>query len=67
MEPIELSDQFEQALVYAFRLHRSQVRKGRSIHYIAHVISVAALVLEDGGSVLEHRRLIDQHYVFVKE
>jgi (p)ppGpp synthase/HD superfamily hydrolase len=47
---VELSNRFEQALVYAFRLHRSQVRKGTEIPYITHLLSVAALVLEDGGN-----------------
>jgi (p)ppGpp synthase/HD superfamily hydrolase len=36
--------------VYAFRLHRSQVRKGTMIPYMAHLLSVAGLVLEDGGT-----------------
>lgn len=47
---MELSDRFEVALVYAFRLHRTQLRKGTQIPYIAHLMSVAALVLEDGGT-----------------
>lgn len=50
---MELSDRFEQALVYAFQLHRSQYRKGTSIPYIAHLLSVTALVLEDGGTEAE--------------
>lgn len=50
---MELSDRFEEALVYAFRLHRSQLRKGTTIPYIAHLLSVAALVLEDGGTEAE--------------
>ena len=44
-----LSDRFENALVYAFQLHQMQVRKGSSVPYIAHLIAVTALVLEDGG------------------
>ncbi len=48
-----LSDRFEAALMYAFRLHRSQVRKGKTIPYIAHLLSVSALVLEDGGTEAE--------------
>ncbi|MGB6297908.1 MAG: HD domain-containing protein, partial [Rivularia sp. (in: cyanobacteria)] len=44
-----LTNRFEQALVYASRLHRKQIRKGSNIPYISHLLSVTALVLEDGG------------------
>ena len=46
----QLSERFEQALVYAFQLHARQLRKGSHIPYIAHLLGVTALVLEDGGS-----------------
>src|SRR5205085_506467 len=36
-------------LLYASRLHSEQIRKGTEIAYISHLMSVAALVLEDGG------------------
>jgi (p)ppGpp synthase/HD superfamily hydrolase len=49
MTPQQLTERFEQALVYAAQLHRSQRRKGTTIPYIAHLLSVAALVLESGG------------------
>ena len=45
-----LSDRFSEALVYATQLHNNQVRKGSNIPYISHLLSVTALVLEDGGS-----------------
>lgn len=45
-----LSDHFEQALIYATRLHSNQVRKGSNVPYISHLLGVTALVLEDGGS-----------------
>ena len=45
-----LSDRFVEALVYATQLHASQVRKGSGIPYISHLLSVTALVLEDGGN-----------------
>lgn len=45
----QLTNRFEAALVYATRLHANQVRKGSGIPYISHLLSVAALVLEDGG------------------
>ena len=46
-----LGPKFAQALVHAFVLHAGQKRKGpENIPYIAHLLSVAALVLENGGS-----------------
>jgi (p)ppGpp synthase/HD superfamily hydrolase len=44
-----LSDRFTEALIYATKLHSQQVRKGSSIPYISHLLSVTALVIEDGG------------------
>ena len=46
----QLTHRFEEALTYAAQLHASQTRKGTSIPYVAHLLSVTALVLEDGGS-----------------
>jgi (p)ppGpp synthase/HD superfamily hydrolase len=45
----QLTSNFEQALVYATQLHSQQIRKGSGVPYISHLLSVAALVLEDGG------------------
>ena len=45
----KLTNRFTSALVYANQLHASQVRKGSNVPYISHLLSVAALVLEDGG------------------
>lgn len=44
-----LTHRFDDALAYAARLHRGQCRKGSGIPYIAHLLSVSALVLEYGG------------------
>jgi (p)ppGpp synthase/HD superfamily hydrolase len=44
------TERFEEALVYAARLHSRQVRKVTSIPYVAHLLAAAAIVLEDGGS-----------------
>jgi (p)ppGpp synthase/HD superfamily hydrolase len=44
-----LGPRFEDAVSYAARAHASQVRKGSGVPYIAHLLGVAALVLEDGG------------------
>lgn len=43
------SRQFEDALVFATRLHAGQVRKGSGAPYISHLLAVTALVLEQGG------------------
>lgn len=49
IEPTTLTSRFEQALVFALRLHARQVRKGTRIPYVSHLLAVASLVLEDGG------------------
>jgi (p)ppGpp synthase/HD superfamily hydrolase len=45
-----LSDRFNQALAYAATLHRAQSRKGTQIPYVPHLLGVAGLVLEHGGT-----------------
>lgn len=45
-----LTSKFEEALAYAVDLHREQPRKGTGVPYVSHLLSVAALVLEHGGS-----------------
>lgn len=47
-EPV-LTKRFKSALAYAFELHNNQVRKGGHVPYLAHLLAVSALVLEDGG------------------
>jgi len=44
------STRFDDALVYASGLHREQTRKGSGIPYVNHLLGVAALVGEAGGS-----------------
>jgi (p)ppGpp synthase/HD superfamily hydrolase len=44
-----LTARFDDALVYASTLHRTQRRKGAAIPYFSHLMAVAALVLEEGG------------------
>jgi (p)ppGpp synthase/HD superfamily hydrolase len=46
---MNLTDRFADALGYAEKLHRSQTRKGNDIPYVAHLLAVAATVLEWGG------------------
>jgi (p)ppGpp synthase/HD superfamily hydrolase len=68
-----LTNRFEQALVYATRLHAQQVRKGTGVPYISHLLSVTALVLEDGGdedeaiAALLHDAVEDQGGVATRE
>jgi (p)ppGpp synthase/HD superfamily hydrolase len=57
---------FRDALVWAAELHQDQKRKGGDIPYVAHLLGVAALVLEHGGgedeaiAALLHDALEDQ-------
>jgi (p)ppGpp synthase/HD superfamily hydrolase len=41
---------FEEALVLANRLHWDQTRKATPIPYVGHLLGVASLVVEDGGT-----------------
>jgi (p)ppGpp synthase/HD superfamily hydrolase len=45
-----LSARFDSALVFAAQLHATQARKGSGVPYIAHLLAVASLVLEHGGT-----------------
>jgi (p)ppGpp synthase/HD superfamily hydrolase len=44
-----LTPRFEEALVFATQLHARQIRKGSQTPYVAHLLGVTALVLENGG------------------
>ena len=46
----KLTGQFSKALVYAELKHHNQVRKGGDIPYVGHLLAVAGLVINDGGS-----------------
>jgi (p)ppGpp synthase/HD superfamily hydrolase len=46
----KLTGQFSKALVYAELKHHNQVRKGGDIPYLGHLLSVAGLAINDGGS-----------------
>jgi len=43
-------ERFEEALLYAARLHRDQTRKGIEVPYVTHLLAVAAIVGENGGT-----------------
>jgi (p)ppGpp synthase/HD superfamily hydrolase len=50
---VRLSRKFEQALVYATRIHGGQLRKKTRIPYIAHIIGVTAIAMEYGANESE--------------
>ncbi|MCA1715485.1 MAG: HD domain-containing protein [Actinobacteria bacterium] len=43
-------ERFEEALLYAARLHRDQTRKGTEVPYVTHLLAVAAIVGENDGT-----------------
>jgi GTP pyrophosphokinase len=45
-----LTSRFDETLLFASRLHSGQTRKGSGIPYIAHLLSVCAIVVEHGGN-----------------
>jgi (p)ppGpp synthase/HD superfamily hydrolase len=45
-----LTARFSEAVRWASLLHADQVRKGTEIAYVAHLLAVASLVLEDSGT-----------------
>ena len=47
--PRPLTDRFDDALGYASRLHRDQARKGTDIPYVAHLLGVASIALQNGA------------------
>ncbi len=44
-----LDEKFREALGFAAEVHGGDLRKGTEIPYVSHLLSVCALVLEDGG------------------
>lgn len=54
MTPMEtenpiLGPRFEDALMYAAKLHASQIRKGSRVPYVSHLMAVASIALECGA------------------
>src|SRR3954471_10588887 len=45
-----LTERFDEALLFASRHHRDQLRKGSRVPYMTHLMSVSALVMEHGGT-----------------
>lgn len=47
---MQLTSRFEEAAIYALRLHAMQLRKGSQIPYAAHLLSVSSIALTHGGN-----------------
>jgi GTP pyrophosphokinase len=45
-----LTRRFDDALVYAARLHAKQLRKGTLVPYVAHLLATASIALEHGAN-----------------
>jgi len=45
-----LTSRYDDALIYAHRLHREQTRKGSGTPYLTHLMSVSSITLENGGT-----------------
>ena len=50
---MKLSKKFDEALVYASRVHGNQMRKKTGIPYVAHILGVTAIALEYGADETE--------------
>jgi (p)ppGpp synthase/HD superfamily hydrolase len=46
---MQLTARYDDALTFAADVHRDQLRKGTGIPYLAHLLAVSSLILEDGG------------------
>ncbi len=44
------SNRFTEALTFATQLHANQTRKGTTIPYVAHLLGVTSIVIENGGN-----------------
>jgi GTP pyrophosphokinase len=45
----QLTTRLDEAFAYAHAVHGTQTRKGGSVPYIAHLMGVASIVVDDGG------------------
>src|ERR1700754_4260958 len=46
----KLTSRFDDALIYAHEALRAQTREGTGAPYVGHLMGVASIVLDDGGS-----------------
>jgi GTP pyrophosphokinase len=47
---VSYGDKLERALVYAAQVHEDHYRKGTRVPYVTHLLAVAAIVGENGGT-----------------
>jgi (p)ppGpp synthase/HD superfamily hydrolase len=45
-----LTRRFDDAFVYAHETHASHIRKGNGVPYLGHLMGVASIVIDDGGT-----------------
>ena len=45
-----LTRRFDEAFIYAHQVHADHTRKGTGVPYIGHLMGVASIVIDDGGS-----------------
>jgi (p)ppGpp synthase/HD superfamily hydrolase len=45
-----LTRRFDEAVAYAHEAHATQTRKGSGVPYLGHLMGVASIVIDDGGS-----------------
>ena len=50
--PTHLTSRFDDAFRYAADVHGGQTRRGTESPYLAHLMGVASIVLDAGGSLL---------------
>ena len=46
----EYSERFDEALAFTRETHRGQLRKGSDVPYVGHLLGVASIVIDAGGS-----------------
>src|SRR5262245_9787558 len=47
---VTLTERFDEAVRYAREVHSEQMRKGTGTPYLAHLLGVSSIVLDDGGN-----------------
>ena len=47
---MQLTNRYKKALSFAFDLHKDDRRKGKDTPYLAHLLSVSTMVMDDGGT-----------------
>lgn len=70
---MQLTSRYNQALNFAFHLHKDDSRKGKDTPYMAHLLSVSSMVMDDNGTeeeaigALLHDTIEDHPDLVIKE